>query len=261
MREELTIDEARPLLHTAEHVAVFTGAGISAESGIPTFRDGGFWDEFPPSQFATWSGLTKLAATNPARLAEFVHCVVGPIAAAEPNAAHQAIATFSNKQRRVEVLTQNVDGLHQSAGSVIVHEVHGSLLRRIDGNGRNVDPLSRKDLRDVAERLAAKPRTILGFWRAIRPLMERRGLGVVRPDIVLFNDEMAEPDWTKSQAAAKTCDAMLTVGTSAQVYPAAFLPLTVQRRGRPVITVDPSPPEDGYWVPGKASEIVPALLS
>lgn len=256
----ISIAEAKQILASARKLCVFTGAGASADSGIPTFRDGGFWDEFPPSQFANWAGLTKLAATDPGRLAEFVHAVVAPIANAQPNAAHVAVADWQG-EAEVTVITQNVDGLHQLAGSKTVHEVHGSLLGRVDHLGNTVEPITHEELRGVAERLAARPTTIVGFWRTVRPLMMRRGLHLIRPSIVLFGDAMAEPAWSNAELATSECDAMLTIGTSAQVYPAAMLPLYSERRGVPVVTVDPNPPEVGLWVEGTAINVVPQLLS
>src|SRR5262249_27101812 len=87
------LEEAAALLRRAKRLVVFTGAGVSAESNIPTFRnEGGLWTDFPPEQFARWPGLLKCAASNPRRLAEFLIAVFGPVAAARPNPAHAAIA-------------------------------------------------------------------------------------------------------------------------------------------------------------------------
>ena len=120
--------QADDWLRRAGKVVVFTGAGASAESGVPTFRDdAGFWQEFAPEEFAHWKGLLATALVRPRRLAEFVYAVLGPIAAAEPNAGHRAIASLE-KHANVTVVTQNIDGLHQEAGSRRVLEVHGSLL-------------------------------------------------------------------------------------------------------------------------------------
>src|SRR5215469_11640115 len=121
-------------LRKARRVVVFSGAGISADSGIPTFRDAdGFWQRFPPERFATWGGLLDTALTEPRSVAEFVLNVVEPIAKAETNAGHLAVAQLD---RRVEttVVTQNIDGLHQAAGSQDVLEIHGSLLEVVDAS-------------------------------------------------------------------------------------------------------------------------------
>src|SRR5690554_254293 len=110
-------------LRKARRAVVFTGAGISAESGVPTFRDAdGFWQRFPPERFATWTGLLQTAVTSPRLAAEFLFNVVEPIAQAQANAGHCAIAELG---RRVPttVVTQNIDRLHQSAGSEDVLEI------------------------------------------------------------------------------------------------------------------------------------------
>ncbi len=119
-------------LRNAKHVVGFSGAGMSAESGILTFRDAdGFWQRFPPERFATWRGLWKTATTDPHSVADFVLNVVDPIARAEANPGHRAVAALE-RRAKTTVVTQNVDGLHQTSGSTDVLEVHGSLLEVVD---------------------------------------------------------------------------------------------------------------------------------
>src|SRR5262245_29474469 len=128
MSDTETLARAASWLRGARRIAVFTGAGVSAESGIPTFRDdSGLWQKFPPEQFACWDGLLKTALTEPRQLAEFLVAVIEPIAQAQPNPGHRAIADLE-KHVPVTVITQNVDGLHQEAGSTTVREVHGSFF-------------------------------------------------------------------------------------------------------------------------------------
>ncbi len=132
---------------------MFTGAGVSAESGIPTFRDDeGFWQQFPVREFATWKGLVRTAIRRPRRLADFIHAVLHPIAVAKPNAGHRAIAEME-KHVGVTVVTQNIDNLHQEAGNTIVHEVHGSLFEVVTRRGRFIRLLSRRQLLQIAEAL------------------------------------------------------------------------------------------------------------
>ena len=132
---------------------MFTGAGVSAESGIPTFRDDeGFWQHFPVDEFATWKGLVRTAIRQPRRVAEFIHAVLQPIAVAKPNAGHRVIAEME-KHVGVTVVTQNIDNLHQEAGSTIVHEIHGSLFEVVTRRGRFVGLLSRRQLLQIAESL------------------------------------------------------------------------------------------------------------
>ena len=198
-REQNSLSLAASWLRSAREVVVFTGAGVSAESGIPTFRDDeGFWQHFPVEEFATWKGLVRTAIRRPRRLAEFIHAVLHPIAVAKPNAGHRAIAEME-KHVGVTVVTQNIDNLHQEAGSTIVHEVHGSLFEVVTRRGRFVGLLSRRQLLQIAEALDRARRGWLVLPRvllAIRPLAGLGLRGLHLPRIVLFGDAMAEPAWS-----------------------------------------------------------------
>ena len=162
---------AASCLRSAREVVVFTGAGVSAESGIPTFRDDeGFWRHFPVEQFATWNGLIRTAIRQPRRVAEFIHAVLRPVALAKPNAGHRAIANLE-KHVGVTVVTQNIDNLHQDAGNTIVHEIHGSLFEVVTRRGRFVRLLSRRDLSRMADSL---DRVRRGLFVLPRTLLARR---------------------------------------------------------------------------------------
>lgn len=256
-------------LRRAEHVVVFTGAGASAESGVPTFRDeGGFWTRFPPERFANWEGLYEMALLEPRLVAQFVHHVVDPIARAEPNPAHVSIAGLGQFVRTT-VITQNIDGLHQAAGSTRVLEVHGCLQDIIDRASHRVvfradrahiklfanelheylhDRLTLDELLMTCSRLVALPDGSPFDWS-----------GRHRPNIVLFGDGMAEPAWSDAYEAAQQCDVMLCVGTSGEVYPAAMLPHRAHDHGALVVSIDPQP-ADYTWIPGRAGEVVPRLI-
>lgn len=192
-----SLKQAAEQIRTARRLVVFTGAGVSAESGIPTFRDDdGFWQRFPPEQFARWDGLLQTAAVRPAQLAEFLQAVLEPIATAKPNAAHQAIAELEQRTATT-VITQNVDSLHQAAGSSRVREVHGSFFQVVSLYGRAIRKLSRADLAAVTERLGRArsglfKRTRL-LW-SLRPMFGLSWRGFQRPGVVLFGGAMAEPD-------------------------------------------------------------------
>jgi NAD-dependent protein deacetylase/lipoamidase len=251
-------------LRKAKRVVVFTGAGISAESGIPTFRDAdGFWQRFPPEQFATWAGLLRTALTRPQQVAEFVLNVVDPIAKATPNAAHQAVAVLG-QHVKTSVVTQNIDGLHQSAGSTDVHEIHGSLLEVFDTSTRSViRRLERHDLAQIAETLrkyASHQSSFLSLLRQLRLEYPFEWLGRHRPNLVLFGDAMAEPAWTTACRIVEECDLLLSVGTSRAVYPAAMLPDWAAGAGATVVTVDPQPNSD-CPLAGNAGVILPKLIS
>jgi NAD-dependent deacetylase len=253
--------EAAERLRRARQVVVFTGAGVSAESGIATFRDaGGLWAEFPPQQFGNLPGLLRTALRRPRRFAEFLVAVLEPISAAEPNAAHRAIAAME-RHTRVTVVTQNIDGLHQAAGSTIVHEVHGSLLTIVARKGRVLRQLSRQQMRQVVEalrRAGQKRLTLPRLLAAVRPLLGIGWHGTYRPNVVLFGEAMAEPAWSEALAAVRACDCLVIVGTSGEVFPAAQLPY--QARNAAIINVDPAPALGDFRLPGPAATVLPALV-
>jgi NAD-dependent deacetylase len=251
-------------LRKAERVVVFTGAGISAESGIPTFRDAdGFWQRFPPEQFANWGGLLRTAMTRPRSVAEFVLNVVEPIAKAQANAAHQAVAALE-RHVKTTVVTQNIDGLHQSAGSTDVLEIHGSLLEVVDtSTGRVIEQFDRSNLTQIADTLrkyATGQDSVLSFLRELRQQYPFDWLGRHRPNLVLFGDALAEPAWTKARRTVEECDLLLSVGTSGAVYPAAMLPDWAAGAGAGVITVDPQP-SGGCALRGNAGTVLPKLIN
>jgi NAD-dependent deacetylase len=250
-------------LRSAREVVVFTGAGISAESGIPTFRDDeGFWRQFPVEEFATWKGLVQTAVRRPRRLADFLNALLHPIAAAKPNAGHMAIAGME-KHVGVTVVTQNIDNLHQEAGSTIVHEVHGSLFEVVTRKGRFLRLLSHRDMLRIAQALDRARRGWLVLPRVLLAIRRLAGLGLRGlhyPRVVLFGDAMAEPAWTRALEAARCCDCMIQVGTSGTVLPAALLPVEAKASGAQVITIDPNDGEGDIWLRGTAATVLPVLI-
>lgn len=250
-------------LRRAKRVVVFSGAGISAESGVPTFRDAdGFWNRFPPESFATWGGLLRTAVTQPRAVAEFVLNVVEPIAQAEANAGHQAVAAIA---RHVEttVVTQNIDGLHQAAGATNILEIHGTLLEVVNAaSGKVVRRFTRDDLSRISavlRKYASKRSSLLALGLALRRLYPIDWRGRNRPNLVLFGDTMAEPAWTTACRCVEQCDLLLSVGTSGAVFPAALLPMKAREAGATVITVDPQPGM-GSLLEGKAGDLLPKLV-
>ncbi|MCA9100372.1 MAG: iron dicitrate transport regulator FecR [Planctomycetales bacterium] len=258
------IREAAEWVRHSERLLVFTGAGISAESGIPTFRDDdGFWREFPPERFATWDGLFKTALHQPRAFAEFVHAVIAPIAAAEPNAAHRAIAD-AERHVDVTVVTQNIDRLHWEAGTTTTHEVHGSMFEIVDRRRRFRRYVSRQQLRRVATAIERASRGLLTLPRVMWAVRRIAGIGVRGihfPNLVLFGDALAEPAWSASRRAAEQVDCVIQVGCSGMVYPAATLPEIARAQGATVIDVDPHSGQGDIWLRGTATQIVPELMN
>lgn len=214
--EELA--KAVAALRNAKTVAVLSGAGASAESGVPTFRaSDGLWEGHRIEDVATPSGFKR----NPALVWKFYNARRANVKTVLPNAGHHALAAMERHWgENFTLVTQNVDGLHQAAGSVRVHEIHGSLRRtRCTQCGIICD----RHLEVLAE----------------LPMCVDCG-AMLRPDIVWFH-EMLPPDvWQRAERAAETCDVLLVVGTSAVVYPAASLiPIAKQQdRASPATVIE-----------------------
>ncbi len=245
---------AGELLHDASAVVVLTGAGVSAESGVPTFRGaGGLWKEFRPEDLAT----PEAFARDPRLVWEWYSWRRTLVAACVPNAAHRALAEWALRSAKVTIVTQNVDGLHTRAArdaageadpaSALPIEVHGSLLRdRCSGCGARSEPVTVD-----ATSLATLPRCA----RCGAPL---------RPDVVWFGEMLDENVLARADAAAAAADVCLVVGTSALVHPAASLPLRTRASGGVVIEVNPEETPltrvAEVSMRGKAAEVVPVLL-
>ena len=212
------IERAAALLREARHVCVLTGAGISAESGIPTFRDAqeGLWAQYSPLDLATPEGFER----DPELVWRWYEWRREMIRAAQPNPGHIALAHMANRVPRLTLVTQNVDGLHQRAGSPHVLEYHGNILR---------DRCTVEQL--VAERSEDSMRSAL-------PRCASCG-GLLRPDVVWFGEMIPRRALIEADEAAADCDAFLSIGTSSLVYPAAGLAEGALRRGVPVIEVNP----------------------
>jgi NAD-dependent deacetylase len=210
------IDRAARDIFNAEHVVVLTGAGISTESGIPDFRSpGGLWEKYDPMEF-----MYERFLAEPKRIWEMSLRMKSTgdldIAQAQPNPAHIALADLERMGYVKCVITQNVDNLHQKAGSTDVIEFHGNLLwaKCIECNARY--PLEELDEKlDIDE---------------LPPLCEKCG-GVLKPDAVFFGENIPAKALSRSLAEAKMADVMIVAGTSAVVYPAAELPFVAKRGG------------------------------
>jgi len=238
------IATARQRLAGARRVAVLTGAGISAESGIPTFRDTqtGLWARYDPMQLATEEGFRA----DPSLVWRWYAWRRSLVGQARPNAGHRALAAAEGRFERLRVITQNVDGLHARAGSSDLIELHGSIMRTIC--------LERCGFaEDTPARLPTgePPRCpSCGAW--------------LRPAVVWFGEMLDPAALQDAVAESEHCDVMLVVGTSGLVYPAASLPAGARRAGAAVIMVNPEPTDlDGLatvCIRGKAAEALPRLL-
>lgn len=225
-----------------QRIAVLTGAGISAESDIPTFRGtDGLWRGMDPSELFTPQALYA----DPALVWQMYDELRTRIACATPNAGHRALAALS-AQCSVTLATQNIDGLHQRAGSNPVLELHGSLWR------------VRCDACSQTEENADVP------LHALPPSCSGCG-GLLRPDIVLFSEPLPLDAFAQAMRAAEECDLMLVIGTSGVVYPAAGLPRVARAHGAVVVEVNPQEtaltPQVDFSLHGAAAEVLPEIVT
>ena len=239
---ESRIEAVGDALRRARRVCVLTGAGISAESGIPTFRDAmnGLWSQFRPEDLAT----PEAFARDPEFVWRWYEERRRRVAAATPNPGHFALADIESRVPALTLVTQNVDGLHQRAGSRNVHEYHGSLMRdrcTIEGT--------------VAER-AGDPAGL--------PRCARCG-ALLRPDVVWFGEPIPEAPLRIAAQAAAECEVFLSIGTSSLVHPAAGLADIARAAGATIVEVNPdrtaiSDAAD-LRLGGRSGELLPRLAA
>lgn len=220
-----------------KHIVVFTGAGMSAESGLHTFRDkGGIWEEFPVHEVATASAWKK----DKQKVLHFYNLRRQQVRQAEPNAAHLALAKLQD-YFQVSIITQNVDDLHERAGSNDILHLHGEIMQsRSTVNQHLLYPLGNKDisLGDKCERGSQ-----------------------LRPHVVWFGE--AVPEFTPACKITQQADLLLVIGTSLQVYPAATL-LNHVTRDTPIILVSPEMddiPSHITWHQETAANKIPELVN
>ena len=243
----MTIERAADILAAARHAVALTGAGVSAESGIPTFRgEGGLWTKYDPVKVASMDNFLADPSTY-----WRVSRERGAVAlAARPNAGHGALAAMERAGRLVAVITQNTDGLHQAAGSKNVIELHGS--------GRTVQCL---ECGATEARAAVQKRLEL----EMPPRCRSCGGTLLKPTVVLFGEAMPAAAVNDAFGLARRSDVMLVVGSSLVVYPAAEIPLEAVRLGAQMVVVNTEPtPFDRFAavvIRGRSGEILPRLAS
>lgn len=249
------MSKARAALQAARRVAVLTGAGISAESGVPTFRgEGGLWRNHSAMELATPAAWAR----DPVLVWEFYDHRRRALVDKAPNAGHRALAAFegrlAGKRRGFTLITQNVDGLHEAAGSRAIVRLHGSIWRvRCSRCGRE-------------ERDHATPVTpgFAGPGPGPADLPRCACGGVTRPAVVWFGESLRDEDLEAASRAAAEADVLLVVGTSAVVYPAAGLVPHAKRAGAVVIEVNLEPTAArahvDHHLTGPSGALLPELL-
>ncbi len=233
---------AKDILHSKKTIA-FTGAGISVESGIPDFRGAqGLWQKYDPEEYAHIHAFYS----NPDKVWLMLKEMFSLIMAAKPNPAHIGLAELERMGLLSSVITQNVDGLHQSAGNTNVIEFHGThrtlsclnCSTKIEGTSLTLEDL---------------------------PPRCSRCSSLLKPDVVFFGEPIPWEAQIMSFKESKSCSAVLVIGTSAVVYPAATIPITAKERGAIVIEINTEPTPltnqiSDYLICGSAGEIIPAIV-
>jgi len=245
MRED-AVAAVQALAQRAARVCVLTGAGMSAESGIATFRDAmsGLWSRFDPAELASEEGFRA----NPARVWAWYAERKQAVRAALPNAGHVALADYGRRRPGVlTIVTQNVDDLHQRAGWPQTLRLHGDILA-----DRWLQPCPSGRACEVAQAVLSEP-----------PRCADCG-NLLRPGVVWFGEMLPEEAMASAERAARACELMLVVGTSGAVWPAAGLAAIARRAGAKVAILNPDESEiddQAHWVlRGTAATLLPRLL-
>ena len=239
--DEAKLSTVAELLKSARSAAVLTGAGVSKESGIPTFREAqsGLWANYDPQTLATPEGFLK----DPKLVWQWYDHRRRTVQTVQPNPGHYAIAQLQ-KIMPLTVITQNVDGLHERAGAKGVIELHGSILRFVCFDRRHVVP-------DVPEGLENPPKCHCG--------------SLVRPAVVWFGEMLPLDAMKQASAAVEGADVVLVVGTSGLVQPAASLPFMARSAGATLVEINPdiTPISDSvdFFLQGQSGIVLPALMN
>ena len=238
------------LLQEARRVVVSTGAGMSRESGIPTFRDAqeGLWARFNPEELATERGFRAA----PARVWGWYASRRRRIVSCEPHAGHRALVDLERLVPELVVVTQNIDGLHQAAGSGEVVELHGSIRRSKCLEHGHPFAGSLSDQSGSADDVEVEP-----------PACPQCG-SALRPDVVWFGEMLPAAATARAWELAERCDVMLVVGTSGMVWPAAELPHVARQAGARIVEINPVASEltriADVLLEGPAGEVLPRLV-
>ena len=248
MSASLDICRAAERIHRGDRVVAFTGAGLSTASGIPDFRstENGLWSEHDPMEVASLSAFRF----SPERFYDWARPVAAQISAAAPNPAHYALRDLDRPGREFTVITQNIDDLHQKAGSKRVIEIHGNFRTLICTGCR----------RTYHSRVEIEP---LPVERNIPRCTACRS--VLKPGAILFGEELPLDSWRAAEAVCRACDVMIVAGTSLEVHPAASLPELALRSGATLIVINAtSTPIDRratVAIRGRVETVLPAIAA
>ena len=256
--QKTNLKKVKQLIQEAKRVCILTGAGVSAESGISTFREAqkkgkepgkGLWSQYDPQQLASIDGFLK----DPEMVWQWYQWRREVNKDKQPNPAHITIANWQKQAKEsgkqdVTLITQNVDGLHQKAGSdpdlYEVIDIHGNIWQN------HCLQCGEKHLHDVT---------------GVQQVPECQACGgQVRPSVVWFGEALDEKKWQAAETAAYCCDLFLSIGTSSQVYPAAGLMMLAKSQGAKIVEINPEPTQSSvvdYQIQGKAASVMVKLIT
>jgi NAD-dependent deacetylase len=244
-----SIVRASELIKQSIRMVALTGAGISTPSGIPDFRSqkSGLWEHANPMEVASIQGFRY----RPELFYEWIRPLMATMLAAKPNPAHLALAQLETKGILQSIITQNVDLLHSEAGSKVVYEVHGHIRE-----ATCIQCFEHYPARPVIEKLLESETLVV-------PLCPACG-GVLKPNVVLFNEQLPARVLSKANQFVVNADVMLVVGSSLEIYPAADMPYQVKKRGGKVIIINFSKtefdPMADIVIHGNAAEVLPRIV-
>ena len=241
-QKEISPPELADLIRRHPRLAALTGAGISVESGVPSFRGvGGLWQRYDPMEYAHIRAFRR----DPAKVWQLLKEMDDTIIRARPNPAHYALAELEAQGRLRGIVTQNVDNLHQAAGSRRVVEFHGNALRYICDTCHG-----------------HHPRETLDFGQV--PLYCYCG-GLIRPDVVFFGEPIPAQAQEEAAELAQHCDLLLVIGTSGEVAPASYIPAIAKEWNAVIVECNLEPTRLTYstadhFLPGSAAELLPEVI-
>ncbi len=264
MSVEDLIKEAASIIGKSRRLAAFSGAGVSAESGIPTFRDpGGLWDRFDPLELGGGDIFTSIfsGASIPQAAIDFVAEMIAVLEKARPNPGHYALGELERMGILRSVITQNIDNLHREGGNTRVIEVHGNLFRLAClACGRKIQ-LGREELFAMGKELVGL--MMKGDLPCIIKLVSKCPCGgACRLDVVGFGEPVQ--DMGEAMGEARDADALLILGTSGMVYPAAYIPEHAKKTGARIIEINATgccfPDLVDVGIVGKTGEMLPPIV-
>ncbi len=256
------IQKIKDFLKKVKKIVALTGAGISQESGIPTFRGkGGLWERYDPEKYATLAGVIALLTFQPQNLAKFATELYETIMHAKPSKAHYILAKLEHSGKLLATITQNIDNLHQEAGQKRVIELHGNIFEyRCDKCGK-IEKMEKEYFEEKIEFLKKRPtrKNLIAFL-----FRKCDCKGKMRPNIVMFGESLPRDALRKAYELMEETEAVLLIGTSGIVAPACYLPHHAKSFEKVIIEISPEEtaltPICDFSIRGKASQTLSLLF-